>query len=61
MIGDTVNNTKAIQVGDLILFKNQNGNALKYVTRMDTTHLYFDNTSADPFGFNQSRGVAELP
>jgi hypothetical protein len=61
MIGDTVNNTKAIQVGDLILFKNQNGNALKYVTRMDTTHIYFDNTSADPFGFNQAAASPNYP
>jgi hypothetical protein len=61
MVGNTVTNTKAIQVGDLLLFKNQNGNALKYVTRTDTTHLYFDNTGADPFGFNQAAVSPNYP
>jgi len=42
LVGDTgMNDTVKIQVGDLIFFKNPNGNALQTVTSLDThAHLF---------------------
>jgi hypothetical protein len=54
LTGDIVNDTPAMQVGDLVLFTNPNGMAIHTITRMDATHIYFDPASAnDWFGFNQ--------
>jgi prepilin-type N-terminal cleavage/methylation domain-containing protein len=51
LVGDSVNDTPSMHVGDLVLFKNPRGMAIQTVTRMDGTHLYFD--AADWFKFNQ--------
>jgi len=53
LVGDTVNDTAAINVGDLILFKNANGSAMQTVTSKDATHIYFAANSQDWFNFNQ--------
>jgi prepilin-type N-terminal cleavage/methylation domain-containing protein len=55
LLGDSVNDTPAIMVGDLILFKGPSGNAILTVTSKDATHLYFagNDTTNDPFHFNQ--------
>jgi prepilin-type N-terminal cleavage/methylation domain-containing protein len=54
LVGDTVADTPMIQVGDLVFYKNANGNAIQTVTRKDATHIYFDaNSSYDFFHFNQ--------
>jgi prepilin-type N-terminal cleavage/methylation domain-containing protein len=60
LTGDTVNDTPAIQVGDLVFFKSATTNAMQYVTRKDTTHIYFENNVNDWFKFNQ-RGVPTVP
>lgn len=52
IMGDTVNDTVPIQVGDLIFFKGPKGNAIQTVTSMDATHIYF--ADGDYFNFNQS-------
>jgi prepilin-type N-terminal cleavage/methylation domain-containing protein len=57
LLGDTVNDTPPIQVGDLILFKNPNGMAIQTVTSKDATHVYFATNAVDWFKFNQ-RNVA---
>lgn len=51
IVGDTTNDTPPIQKGDLILFKNASGMAIQTVTRVDSTHIFFD--ANDWFGFNQ--------
>jgi type II secretory pathway pseudopilin PulG len=51
LVGDTVNDTAPIAVGDLVLFKNPRGMAIQTVTRVDATHIYFD--ANDWFHFNQ--------
>ena len=51
LVGDTVNDTPPIHEGDLVLFKNASGMALQTVTRVDSTHIFFD--ANDWFGFNQ--------
>ncbi len=51
LTGDPVNDTPAMNVGDLVLFKNPRGMALQTVTRKDSTHIYFD--ANDWFNFNQ--------
>jgi type II secretory pathway pseudopilin PulG len=53
LVGDTVNDTAAINVGDLILFKNANGSAIQTVTSKDATHIYFAAGTLDWFNFNQ--------
>src|SRR5581483_5140628 len=54
LVGDPVNDSPPIQVGDLVLFKNPSGLALLTVTGTDATHLYFaPNGAADFFRFNQ--------
>lgn len=54
LIGDTVNDTQPINLGDLVLFVTATGNAIQTVTRVDATHIYFDTTNShDPFNFNQ--------
>jgi type II secretory pathway pseudopilin PulG len=55
LLGDTVNDTPKIQVGDLILFKNPLGNALQVVTGVTTTQILFGASpnGQDPFNFNQ--------
>ena len=54
LVGDTVNDTPPMQVGDLVLFKNPNGIAMQTVTRTTPTHIYFDaNNANDWFHFNQ--------
>jgi hypothetical protein len=55
LVGDTVNDTPAIQVGDLVFLKGPNGNAIQTVTSTDATHIYFaSNSSYDWFQFNQN-------
>lgn len=49
--GDLVNDTPAMNVGDLVLFKNPRGMAIQTITRKDSTRIYFDNN--DWFRFNQ--------
>lgn len=56
LIGDTANDTPAMNVGDLVLFKNARGMAIQTVTRKDSTRLYFD--ANDYFKFNQ-RSVSQ--
>ena len=51
LIGDPVNDTAPMQVGDLVLFKNPRGMAVQTVTRKDSTHIYFE--PGDWFVFNQ--------
>lgn len=51
LIGDTVNGTPAMNVGDLVMFKNPRGMAVQTVTRKDSTRLYFD--AGDWFNLNQ--------
>ncbi len=51
LIGDPLNDTPAMNVGDLVLFKNPRGMAIQTVTRKDSTRLYFD--ANDWFKFNQ--------
>ncbi|MEQ1869795.1 MAG: hypothetical protein ABL961_07200 [Vicinamibacterales bacterium] len=51
LIGDPANDTPAMNVGDLVMFKNPRGMAIQTVTRKDSTHLYFD--ASDWFNFNQ--------
>jgi prepilin-type N-terminal cleavage/methylation domain-containing protein len=51
MIGDVTNDTPAVEVGDLVLFKNPRGMAIQTVTSKDATHIYF--AANDAFRFNQ--------
>ena len=51
LVGDVTNDTPAMHVGDLVLFKNPRGMAIQTVTRVDGTHIYFD--ANDWFQFNQ--------
>jgi prepilin-type N-terminal cleavage/methylation domain-containing protein len=51
IIGDPTNDTPAMNVGDLVLFKNPHGMAIQTVTRKDGTNIYFDQN--DWFHFNQ--------
>jgi Tfp pilus assembly protein FimT len=54
LVGDTVNDTPPINVGDIVLFKNANGSAIQTVTSKDSTHIYFGtNDTQDWFQFNQ--------
>lgn len=56
LVGDTANDTPAIQEGDLVLFKSPRGMAIQTVTRKDSTRIYFD--ANDWFNFNQ-RGAPQ--
>ncbi len=58
LAGDPVNGSGAIQVGDLVLFKNPIGTALVSVTGKDSTHIYFG--ALDWFRFNQFN-VPQVP
>ena len=61
LTGDAVNDTPAIRVGDLVLFKSPSGMALQTVTSLDQTHIYFAQGHAnDWFHFNQ-RNVPQVP
>jgi Tfp pilus assembly protein FimT len=54
LVGDAVEDTAPINVGDLVLFKNANGSAIQTVTSKDSTHIYFGtNNTQDWFQFNQ--------
>jgi len=54
LAGDATNNIPPVNKGDLLMFVNTSGQyAIQTVTRIDTTHAYFDINSDDPFGFNQ--------
>jgi hypothetical protein len=61
LVADTVNDTQPMQVGDLVLFKTQAGNAIQTITSMDATHVYFANNTNDPFHFNQSCASPNWP
>jgi len=55
LVADSVNDTVPLQVGDLVFMKGPNGNALQTVTKMDSTHIYFETGSTnDWFNFNQN-------
>ena len=58
--GDTVNDTPAIKVGDLVLYVGNNGNAIQTVTSIDTTahRIYF--ATGDFFHFNQPNATNEV-
>jgi Tfp pilus assembly protein PilW len=61
MVGDTVADTPKIQIGDLVLFVGQDGNAIQTVTAIDATHITF--ASADPndfFHFNQPNATNQV-
>jgi prepilin-type N-terminal cleavage/methylation domain-containing protein len=51
LAGDGANDTPPIRPGDIVLFKNTRGMALQTVTRLDSTHIYFD--ADDWFELNQ--------
>jgi hypothetical protein len=55
LVGDTVNDTPVIQVGDLVLFTNPRGMAIHTVTSKDSTNIYFGiaPNANDWFNFNQ--------
>lgn len=54
--GDPLNDTPAMQVGDLVLYKNPRGMAIQTVTSKDATHIYF--AANDWFNFNQRTAPA---
>lgn len=56
LTGDLANDTPAMNVGDLVLFKNPRGMAIQTITRKDSTHIYFENS--DWFRFNQRTAPA---
>ena len=56
LLGDPANQTPAIKVGDLVLFKNALGSAVQTVTRLTGTAVYFD--PGDWFRFNQRNAPA---
>jgi hypothetical protein len=60
-VQDVVNDTQPMNVGDLVLFKSPNGNAIQTITRKDATNIYFENNGADPFHFNQSCAAPNWP
>lgn len=51
IVGDAVNDTPAMNIGDLVLFKNPRGMAIQTVTGKDATKIYF--AANDWFKFNQ--------
>lgn len=51
MVGDSVDDTPAIQVGDIVLIKAPNGSTMQTVTRKTATQIFFD--SGDEFRLNQ--------
>jgi prepilin-type N-terminal cleavage/methylation domain-containing protein len=54
LMGDPTEDTPPIAVGDIVLFKNENGMALQTVTSKDTTKIYFAQANTnDWFRFNQ--------
>lgn len=59
LVGDTAQDFAAINVGDIILFKNTYGMAIQTVTSKDATHLYFaqNDSTNDWFNLNQ-RGTS---
>ncbi|MGH9141871.1 MAG: hypothetical protein ACRD2I_12130, partial [Vicinamibacterales bacterium] len=58
--GDTVNDTPAIQVGDLVLYVSNNGNAIQTVSSISTSahRIYF--APGDFFHFNQANATNEV-
>lgn len=53
LLGDTTNGSPKIEIGDLVYFKGQYGNALQTVTAKDSTSITFQNGAPqDFFGFN---------
>lgn len=55
--GDTSQDTAALDIGDLVFFKGQNGNAIQTVTAKTTTSITFT-ANADYFNFNPSGPVS---
>ena len=55
LLGDTVNDTPKIKVGDLVLYVGTNGNAIQTVTSITATQIFFAAGDAvnDFFHFNQ--------
>jgi prepilin-type N-terminal cleavage/methylation domain-containing protein len=54
LVGDTVNDTQPLAVGDLVLFKNSFGMTIQTITSTDATHIVFAQASTnDWFHFNQ--------
>ncbi len=59
LLGDTVNDTPKIKIGDLVLYVGATGNAIQTVTSIDATHIYFAaNDPNDFFRFNQPNATA---
>jgi type II secretory pathway pseudopilin PulG len=54
LVGDAANDTKPLQVGDLVYFKSPTGNAIQTITSTTATSILFaSGVSADWFNFNQ--------
>ncbi len=61
LLGDPSADTAMIQVGDLILFKGQSGNAIQTVTSKTTTRINFAaGSTEDFFHFNQPNATNQL-
>jgi hypothetical protein len=59
LAGDLTNNIPPINKGDLLMFVNAFGQyAIQTVTRVDSTHAYFDSNADDQFSFNQRNAAA---
>jgi hypothetical protein len=50
-----------MKAGDLVLFKSPNGNAIQTITKVDATHIYFENNAVDTFRFNQACAAPNWP
>jgi prepilin-type N-terminal cleavage/methylation domain-containing protein len=62
LVGDTVNDTPKIKVGDLVLYVGTTGNAIQTVTSIDATHIFFaaGDTTNDFFHFNQPNATNQV-
>jgi type II secretory pathway pseudopilin PulG len=59
LAGDGNNNIAPIMKGDLLMFINTAGAyAIQTVTRLDSTHAYFESNSDDKFNLNQRNAAA---
>jgi hypothetical protein len=58
--GDTVGDTAAIKIGDLVLYVGNNGNAIQTVTSIDKIAHRINFATGDFFHFNQANATNEL-
>jgi hypothetical protein len=59
LAGNQANSVPPVNKGDLLMFVNAAGQyAIQTVTRLDSTHAYFDSNADDPFSFNQRNAAA---